>query len=111
MIGAARLHTAADADLSAERTWARSKPSTTSATCWLPTVSCPVHRVDPDDAGWDAYLARTAQAAADWAVAYPGPRADRWIEEQADWQAARERDRDVIGWSLWIARASTIVSA
>jgi len=44
-------------------------------------------------------------------VAYPGPRADRWIEEQADWQAARERDRDVIGWSLWIARASTIVSA
>ena len=88
-----------------------SKPSTTSANLLATHGLVPVHRVDPDDAGWDAYLARTAQAAADWAVAYPGPRADRWIEEQADWQAARERDRDVIGWSLWIARASTIVSA
>ena len=111
MIGAARLHTAADADQSAERTWGGRNHRRPARTCWLRTVWCPVHRVDPDDAGWDAYLARTAQAAADWAVAYPGPRADRWIEEQADWQAARERDRDVIGWSLWIARASTIVSA
>lgn len=61
------------------------------------------HRIDPDDAGWDAYLADTKHAAQAWASQHPGPRADRWIEEQADWQAARERDREIIGWSLWIA--------
>ena len=110
VIGAARLHTAADADLvRSERGAVETIDDQRNLLAAHGLV--PMHRVDPDDAGWDAYLARTAQAAADWAVAYPGPRADRWIEEQADWQAARERDRDVIGWSLWIARASTIVSA
>ena len=71
----------------------------------------PVHRVDPGDAGWDAYLARTAAAAHAWAMAHPGPTSDRWIEEQHDWQQARERDRDVIGWSVWIARSGHPVEA
>ena len=64
----------------------------------------PGGRVDPDDAGWDEYLARTAIAARLWADRYPGPASDRWLEDQADWHAARERDRDVIGWSVWVAR-------
>ncbi len=65
------------------------------------------HRVDPDDAGWDDYLARTHRAAEAWAVRHPGPRAERWLAEQRDWQQARERDREVIGWSVWIARKTT----
>lgn len=64
----------------------------------------PLHRVDPDDAGWDDYLARTAAAASSWAARHPGARAQRWLDEQDDWQAARERDRGIIGWSVWIAR-------
>ena|GEM_PF-832459 len=109
VIGAARLHTTADADrVRSERGVVETIDDQRELLATHGLV--PVHRVDPDDAGWDAYLARTAQAAAAWAVTHPGIRSEQWIEEQADWQAARERDRDVIGWSLWIARASTIVS-
>jgi SAM-dependent methyltransferase len=63
-----------------------------------------MHRIDPDDAGWDAYLASTERAAAHWAERNPGTRAQQWQADQREWQEARDRDRDVIGWSVWIAR-------
>jgi len=61
------------------------------------------HRIDPDDAAWDEYLNETKLAAEVWANQHPGPRADKWQREQRDWQDARDRDREIIGWSLWIA--------
>jgi len=63
----------------------------------------PVHRVDPTDDGWDGYLARTAVAVEQWRQLYPGDRAERWASEQRDWQAARDRDRHITGWSVWVA--------
>ena len=103
VIGAARLHKNADQDeVRAKRGFVESLDDMHDTLQHNGLVA--QHRVDPDDAGWDAYLARTATAAADWAERYPGPRADKWVEEQADWQQARDRDRDVMGWSVWIAR-------
>jgi len=103
VVGAARLHHSANADQVLKE---RGRVDTIDdmrqmlATHGLE----PLLRIDPDDAGWDAYLARTATAATEWAALHPGSRSDQWLEEQADWQAARERDRDIIGWSVWAAR-------
>lgn len=66
----------------------------------------PVHRVDPSDDDWDNYLAETAQAVAAWQAMHPGPRAERWRDEQQEWLAARERDRGIMGWSTWVARCA-----
>lgn len=63
-----------------------------------------IDRIDPDDANWDDYLERTATAARTWAVDHPGPRAERWLADQQDWKEARERDREIIGWSVWVVR-------
>ncbi len=103
VIGAGRLHHDADQD---EVSRTRGRVETIDDMHELLTEHGldPIHRVDPDDAGWDAYIARTAKAVAEWSRQHPGPRADKWVEEQADWQVARDRDRDVIGWSVWIAR-------
>lgn len=62
-----------------------------------------VTRIDPDDAGWDSYMDRTQADALAWADRYPGERADRYLAEQQDWRDARERDRTIIGWSVWVA--------
>lgn len=70
----------------------------------------PVHRIDPTDADWDRYLARTARSASRWAIAHPGERSGRWIEAQREWMDARERDRGIIGWSLWIARCGATMA-
>jgi SAM-dependent methyltransferase len=103
VIGAARLHKDADQDeVRSQRGFVESLDDMQETLKHNGLVA--QHRVDPDDAGWDAYLARTATAAADWAELSPGPRAARWLEEQVDWQQARDRDRDVMGWSVWIAR-------
>lgn len=104
--GAARLHLGADA-VEASRTHGRIDTIDDMAAVLERNGLTPIHRVDPNDAGWDAYLARTADAARQWATDHPGDHADRWIEEQADWQRARERDRNVIGWSVWVARKAT----
>lgn len=103
VIGAARLHHDADPEQVLRR---RGRVDTLDDMREMLTRNGlePVHRVDPDDAGWDDYLQRTALAASDWAQRHPGERAQRWIEEQAEWHAAREHDREVIGWSVWIAR-------
>lgn len=101
-IGAARLHHDADPNtVTAERGVVETIDDMAAALQQHGLT--PNHRVDPDDAGWDTYLEDTAIAAAEWASGNPGERADRWVEEQADWQAARDRDRDIIGWSVWIA--------
>jgi len=102
VIGAARLHHAADPDkVRAERGTVDTVDDMAEQLARHHLT--PLHRVDPDDAGWDAYLRQTAKAAAAWAQRHPGPRADEWIGEQADWHAARERDREIIGWSVWVA--------
>ncbi len=106
VIGAARLHHRADAERVAQDRGRVETVDDMRAQLGRYGLT-PVHRVDPDDAGWDNYLAATADAAESWAIEHPGPRAEQWVEEQADWQAARDRDRDVIGWSVWIARKST----
>jgi len=61
------------------------------------------HRIDPDDAGWDAYLQATEVAVKQWAQQFPGERSQQWVREQRDWHDARERDREIIGWSVWVA--------
>ena len=61
------------------------------------------YRIDPTDDDWDAYLENTRSAVGEWAQR-GGARAQEWIDEQRDWHQARERDRDVIGWSVWVAR-------
>ena len=61
------------------------------------------HRIDPSDDDWDAYLERTRQAAGEWAQR-GSSRAQEWVDEQHDWHLARERDRNIIGWSVWVAR-------
>jgi len=103
VIGAARLHHRADPAI-VRRDRGHVDTVDDMAQMLRAHGLAPFHRIDPDDAGWDAYLARTAVAAQRWADANPGLRAQRWLDEQDDWQAARERDRDVIGWSLWMAR-------
>lgn len=110
VIGAARLHTDANAGQVRSERGAVETIDDQAALLGRHGFE-PVHRVDPDDAGWDAYLERTRLAAQVWATRYPGAASDRWLEEQADWQAARERDREVIGWSVWIARRSPKVSS
>lgn len=64
----------------------------------------PRHRVDPTDQGWDDYLARTRDAARQWQARYPGSRADQWVADQAEWWQARQRDRGVMGWSVWVTQ-------
>jgi hypothetical protein len=103
VIGAARLHKNADQDdVRAERGFVESLDDMQEKLLLHGLVA--QHRVDPDDDAWDAYLGSTAKAVIDWAELHPGPRASRWLEEQADWQHARDRDRDVMGWSVWVAR-------
>lgn len=62
-----------------------------------------VTRIHPDDAGWDRYMDRCEANATAWVERYPSERADRWLDEQQDWRDARERDRSLIGWSVWVA--------
>jgi len=109
VIGAARLHTAADPDRVRRQRGAVETVADQRALLEHFGFE-PLHRVDPDDAGWDAYLARTAAAARDWAVLHPGQASDQWLAEQDDWQQAREHDREVIGWSVWVARQTNKVS-
>jgi SAM-dependent methyltransferase len=103
VLGAARLHTAADSDL-VRRERGVVETLDDQRDVLRDFGFEPIHRVDADDAGWDSYLSRTADAARSWADLYPGPASDQWVHDQADWSAARENDREVIGWSVWIAR-------
>ncbi|MEM7093006.1 MAG: class I SAM-dependent methyltransferase [Actinomycetota bacterium] len=61
------------------------------------------NRIDPGEAGWLAYLERGRRDVMAWAQRHPGPRADRWLADMRDWVEAYERDRTVVGWSIWIA--------
>ena len=102
VVGAARLHHRADQDqVRAQRGFIETVDDMAAIIHHHGLV--PQHRIDPDDDGWDHYLDQTALAVEQWAVQHPGPRAEQWLEEQADWRRAREQDRDVIGWSVWIA--------
>lgn len=62
-------------------------------------------RFDPDDAAWDAYLARTTTSISEWALKLPAERSADYVAAQREWLEARERDRDIIGWSAWVTRA------
>ena len=103
VVGAARLHTAADPDRVRRERGAVETIDDQRHVLRAYGFE-PIHRIDPDDAGWDSYLSRTADAARSWADLYPGRASDQWVDDQADWSAARQRDREVIGWSVWIAR-------
>jgi len=103
VIGAPRLHLQADSGAVSRQFGAIDTIDDMAATLAKHSL-IPFHRVDPDDAGWDDYLDRTAVAAEQWRQTNPGQRAEQWIAEQADWRIARERDREVIGWSVWVAR-------
>lgn len=63
-----------------------------------------IERVATEDASWDDYLRRTHEGAAAWLVAHPGKRAERYVAEQRQWQANHKQDREVLTWSVWIAR-------
>lgn len=63
-----------------------------------------VHRIDPDEAGWLAYLDRGRRDVAEWARRYPGPGADGFVADQREWAESFERDRRLVGWSVWVAR-------
>lgn len=103
VVGAARLHL--DADPTETRRSRGSIDTIDDMRVHLEDVGLhPVHRIDPDDAGWDAYLEGTARCVDQWAASHPGPRSEQWIADQREWQAARDRDRAVIGWSVWVAR-------
>ena len=102
VVGAERLHLAAE-PAEVRRRWGAVATAAEREAALRALGLDLVARIDASDAGWDAYLARTAEAARSWAARYPGERSDRWLAEQADWQAARDRDREIIGWSLWIA--------
>jgi len=62
-----------------------------------------IERIDPGEAGWLSYLDRGRHDVLAWAERHPGPRAERWIAEQQDWVEHFERDREVVGWSVWVA--------
>ncbi len=59
--------------------------------------------VTATDASWDAYLARTATDARTWQARFPGPAADRYVAEQADWVDDHHRDRRWRSWTVWVA--------
>lgn len=103
VIGAARLHHRADPD-NAASTHGVIDTIDDMAQSLAQVDLVPLHRVDPSDAGWDSYLARTRAAAAEWREHYPGERSEMWVADQAEWWTARQRDRAVIGWSVWVAQ-------
>lgn len=63
-------------------------------------------RIDPGEAGWRSYLTRGNQDVQDWARRHPGLRGEQWIADQQEWVEHYERDREVVGWSVWIAQAT-----
>ncbi len=63
-------------------------------------------RIDPGEAGWLSYLERGRRDAEAWARRYPGARAERWLGEHQDWVDHFERDREVVGWSVWVAEST-----
>lgn len=106
VIGAARLHHDADAE------------ATTVTHGAIDTIDdmvaglgdaglVPQHRLDPTDKGWDDYLGQTRDAARQWRERYPGSKADQWVEDQAEWWQARQRDRGVMGWSVWVTQKTS----
>lgn len=62
-------------------------------------------RIDPGEQGWVNYLERGRRDVEAWAERHPGPRAERWLAEQQDWTDHFERDRSVVGWSVWVAES------
>jgi len=102
VLGAARLHLRADQDkVRAERGFIETVDDVARLLNQAGLVL--EHRIDPTDDDWDAYLERTRQAAGEW-MRDGRPHAQEWTDEQRDWHEARERDREIIGWSVWVAR-------
>jgi len=62
-----------------------------------------VERIDPDEDGWRSYLARSHECVRTWRNMYPGPKADRFLEDQRDWAERFEAEAQIIGWSVWVA--------
>lgn len=62
-----------------------------------------VERVDPGEQGWLAYLERGRNDALAWQKMYPGDRAESYLQAQSEWFDSYERDRSVVGWSVWVA--------
>jgi len=58
-------------------------------------------RIDAEQAGWDGYQRRIADSAHSWAALHPGPDAERYLREQAQWREEHERDRRFLDWTVW----------
>lgn len=61
-------------------------------------------RVSTSDAAWDSYLNETTQAVLAWSELHPGDRSQSFVEEQQQWQLDHARDREILTWSVWVAR-------
>lgn len=101
-IGSPRLHL--DAPDMASRPGGRIETIDDQAASLASRGLTPLTRIDADDVGWDLYMDRTESAVTDWASENPGERANRYVEEQREWRATRERTRELMGWSVWIAQ-------
>lgn len=107
VIGAARLHCQANPE-AVLATHGAIETIDDMAASLAEVGLTPLHRVDPTDSGWDAYLAQTRVAVNAWQRRHPGARSEQWVIDQSEWWAARQRDRGVIGWSVWIAQKSLV---
>lgn len=63
-----------------------------------------VGRVTTSDAAWDSYLGETTKAVIAWSELRPGERSESFIAEQQQWQLDHARDREILTWSVWVAR-------
>ena len=61
------------------------------------------HLVATEEA-FDDYDRRVAESAAEWARRHPGPRAQQYLADQADWAADHRRDREFLSWVVWTGR-------
>ncbi len=102
-IGAMRLHL--EADQSSVLANHGAIPAVADQRSRLESLGLQVDRVvHANDAGWDRYIANTGAAVAVWLTANPGLRSEDYANTQREWAELRERDRGIIGWSLWLCR-------
>ncbi len=56
----------------------------------------------PDDQDWDRYLGRCAAAVRSWAHDGDSCAGKRWQHAYDEWLAARDNDRGIMAWSVWV---------
>lgn len=100
--GGPRLHFGADPDAATEQFGRLDTAAGVERELELHGLKL-VERIDPGEPGWRAYLDRGSNDVAAWRKRNPGPRAEQWVADQQEWIDAYERDREVVGWSVWVA--------